>query len=85
MKLWTESGSYLEYTIQELWVWIDYIESAVPGDGTRLLERLMKKTKLDLVAQVSEDNMKALDFFTKRGFELYEEDEGIIWMVLRRT
>lgn len=61
---------------------IDYIQSSKRGDGTKLLNGLIKAINPKMiVAEVSAANTEAKRFFKKHKFRIAEEDNSILWFV----
>jgi hypothetical protein len=77
--------SFLDYEITNSgYAKITYILSHKFGDGTKMLNQLKRKTSRPILAEVEADNRDAIKLFRKHGFKKEEEDDGVLFFVLRR-
>jgi hypothetical protein len=82
MKLTTENGSYLIYTVFEDRIDIDNIKSFVKGDGTKLILELKNiaielELPIELYSEPQDETISQEDlnaFYEKNGFELHPDD-----------
>lgn len=76
-----KNGSYVETSIENGVLWIEYIVSNKKGDGSKLIERvktyarkLGKKIHLFAIPQNNQPQAELNAFYFKNGFELHPDD-----------
>ena len=91
MKITTESGSYLIYTVFDDRIDIDYIKSYYKGDGSKLISELKNiasemKLPIELYSEPQDDTISQKDlnaFYEKNGFELHPDDVDYSYYVYK--
>jgi len=82
MKIETQNGSFINYSINEDCIDLDLIKSYSKGDGTFLINELKKiaykeNLSIELYSEPQDDTITQEDlnkFYEKNGFELHSYD-----------